>query len=136
MKGRSIAFRGLFARFPGNPADRFFLLSLSNIIYVLMVFQLYCILMALGEVRLTHAFVTLSVTLLLLSVFPVSLGNLGVRETCFVVLLGKLDNTPGTLALSAGLLVFIQNLLLPSLIGVVANFIGPGPATGPRKNNN
>jgi uncharacterized membrane protein YbhN (UPF0104 family) len=127
MKGRKIPFRGLFARFPADPADRFFLLTLSNIIYVLTVFQLYCILLALGDARLTHAFVTLSVTLLLLSVFPVSLGNLGVRETCFVVLLGKLGNTSETAALSAGLLVFVQNLLFPSLIGVAANFFGPGP---------
>jgi uncharacterized membrane protein YbhN (UPF0104 family) len=128
VQGRKTLFRGLFQYFPGAEADRFFLMTLSNIVYVLMVLQLYCVLMAFCDIKLLHAFITLSLTLVVLTFFPVAIGNLGIRETCFMVFLKSLADMPESIALSAGLIFFIQNLVMPSCLGIIAALLLLVPA--------
>jgi len=121
--GRGIRFRNLFSAMPEKPHDRLYLLSLSNLVYLLGVLQLYFILQSFLPVRLSTAFVTLSLSLIAMTFFPLSLGNLGVRETCFMVLLSALEGVPKETAVSAGLIFFLQNILVPAALGVPAEFV-------------
>jgi uncharacterized membrane protein YbhN (UPF0104 family) len=119
LKGRRIAFKGLLRFFPVSEPGRLYLLTLTAIAYILMIFQFHLILAAFFDVKLLHAFITLSVTLVVITFFPVSFGNLGVREACFIVLLKALGDFPEVGALNAGFLVFLENIFLPSILGLV-----------------
>lgn len=123
-KGNKISFKGLFKCFPSREADRFFLLTLSNTAYVLTIFQLYCIVLSFCDVKLTTVFIVLSVTLVALTFFPFTIGNLGVREACFIMLFQSVENIPESVSLSASLLFFIQNVFLPAAIGFPLLFWG------------
>jgi uncharacterized membrane protein YbhN (UPF0104 family) len=117
-KGPRIKFKGLFLFFPSTEPGRFYLLTLTNLVYLLMIFQFYFILIAFFKVKLLHAFLAMSLTLVVLTFFPVSFGNLGVREACFIYLLKELAGFPEIAALNAGFLVFLQNIFLPALLGL------------------
>jgi uncharacterized membrane protein YbhN (UPF0104 family) len=118
FKGQRLAFKGLFKFFPGAEPERFFLLTLTNLTYLLMILQFHFILLAFFKIKLMYAFITFSLTLLVLTFFPVSFGNLGVREACFIYFLKNLSGYPESAALNAGALVFLQNIFLPSLAGL------------------
>ncbi|MFH0919482.1 MAG: lysylphosphatidylglycerol synthase transmembrane domain-containing protein [Fibrobacterota bacterium] len=122
-RGRAIRFRRLFSAMPEVPGSRLHLLSLSNLVYLLMVVQLYFILNAFQPVKMSTVFVTLSLSLIVMTFFPFSLGNLGVRESCFMALLSVLQGVPAETAVSAGLIFFVQNVLVPAGLGVPAEFI-------------
>jgi len=118
VRGPRIGFKGLFRFFPSNEPGRFYLLTLTNLVYILMIFQFYFILIAFFKVKLMQAFLTLSLTLVIITFFPVSFGNLGVREACFIYLLKELAGFPEIAALNAGFLLFLQNIFLPALLGL------------------
>lgn len=119
LKGQALSFKGFFKYFPTKEPDRFFLLTLTNLTYILMVLQFYFILIAFFKIKLLYAFVTLSLTLVAITFFPISFGNLGVREACFIYLLEKSSGFPEIAALNAGFLIFIQNIFLPAAAGLV-----------------
>lgn len=119
LRGNRITFKGLFRGFPTREPGRFYLLTLTNLLFVAMLLQVHCLFRAFEPVHLLTSFATLSLTLTALTLFPITFGNLGVREGCFIFLLGTMDAFPKNAAFSAGLLVFTENILLPSLIGFV-----------------
>lgn len=115
-------FRAWMKFFPDKPVDRLYLLTLSCLVYVLMIFQFYFIMRAFAPCGLSTAFVTYAVMLMVTTLFPFSVGNLGVREACFILFLKDLEGIPEQAALSAGLLVFVQNVVIPALFGIAALF--------------
>ncbi|OGJ91240.1 MAG: hypothetical protein A2268_02045 [Candidatus Raymondbacteria bacterium RifOxyA12_full_50_37] len=118
IKGNKLRIRSLFNAFPTNDMDRFFLLTLTNIVYVIGIFQIWFIVLAFFKIKLITAFITLSVTLIVLTFIPITIGNMGIREACFIYVLGALENVPETIAFSAGILVFVQNILIPAILGI------------------
>ncbi|MFA6549430.1 MAG: lysylphosphatidylglycerol synthase transmembrane domain-containing protein [Candidatus Margulisiibacteriota bacterium] len=123
IKGNKIKFKGLFNLFPGTEPERFFLLTLTNLTYILMVIQFYFILISFLKIKMIYAFITLSLTLVVITFFPISFGNLGVREACFIYLLNAAAGFPETAALNAGFLVFAENILVPSIAGLIVVII-------------
>jgi uncharacterized membrane protein YbhN (UPF0104 family) len=108
---------GFFDFFPVCVEQRFYLITMSFILCIVMVFHGFIIFNAFHPVSLISSFVVTQVTMGALILFPVTIGNLGVREGVFVYLLSMAESMPPEYAVSAGLVVFIQNIVLPSIVG-------------------
>jgi uncharacterized membrane protein YbhN (UPF0104 family) len=108
---------GLFDFFPAGAEQRFYLINISLILSIVLALHGFMIFNAFHPVSLTSAFVVTQVTMVALIFFPVTIGNLGVREGLFVYLLSMAESMPPEYAVSAGLVVFLQNIVLPSIIG-------------------
>lgn len=118
-KGRTItAFKGIFRHFPVQPSTRILLIILTYLLYILMGGQLYLVLKAFGPIHMINALSVFSLTLLIITLLPVSFGNLGLREGCYVYFLKNLEGFPEDAAFAAGLVIFFQNILLPSVLGL------------------
>ncbi|OGS35876.1 MAG: hypothetical protein A2293_06295 [Elusimicrobia bacterium RIFOXYB2_FULL_49_7] len=111
------------SHFPMTSESQFHLLTLSGILYLISILQFYLILRAFAPVSLSVSFSVYSITLIVLTLFPFSIGNLGVRESCFVLLLQETGEISNQIALSAGIMVFFQNILLPAVLGMAVLFI-------------
>ena len=64
------------------------------------------------------AFLAISATMLVKSLLPISIGDLGIRESAAIFFLGKIGVHEST-AFNASILLFLINLLIPSLVGLV-----------------
>ncbi|MBL8027092.1 MAG: flippase-like domain-containing protein [Fibrobacteres bacterium] len=118
-KIKAISRFALFDAFPRNAENRFYLANLSLILCALMAVQIFLLFRSFYPVSLTSSFVTAELTMAALIFFPVTIGNLGVREGAFVLLMSRLEGMPHQFAVSAGLLLFLQNIVIPSIIGAV-----------------
>lgn len=116
---RTTALKGLFRHFPSSPAMRVLLIIQTYLLYLFMGIQLYLVFKSLGNVHLMNALSVFSLTLLVITLLPVTFGNLGLREACYVFFLGNLEGFPEDAAFASGLVIFIQNIVLPALIGLV-----------------
>lgn len=56
--------------------------------------------------------------MLVKSMLPISIGDLGIRESAAVFFLGKIGLAEST-AFNASILLFLINLVIPSMIGLV-----------------
>lgn len=63
-------------------------------------------------------FLALSAVMLVKSMLPISIGDLGIRESAAVFFLGKIGLAEST-AFNASILLFLINLVIPSIIGLV-----------------
>ena len=116
-------FSGLFRMLPRRAEERFYLLTLSCLVYILMIVQFYFTLRALCPCTLQAAFTAYAFMLVATTLFPFAVGNLGVREGCFILILTRMYGMPETAALSAGILVFLQNVIIPAAVGIPALFL-------------
>ena len=101
-----------------RPPQLWWSLFLSVSFYLVICLQMYLLLNALSEVDLVSAFLGFAPMMLVKALFPISLGDLGVREAGSVYFYSFLGIEPST-ALSAALLLFLINVFAPSVVGIV-----------------
>ncbi|MBD3290622.1 hypothetical protein GF337_17585 [candidate division KSB1 bacterium] len=94
------------------------LLTFSFIFYVIFFTQFYLAAFAFEHAALIDVFKAVSSTLLVKSMLPISLGDLGIRESAAVFFFGKIG-VNSTTAFNASILIFMINILFPSLLGLV-----------------
>ncbi len=94
------------------------LFGLSILFYLIFFTQYFILISAFEPVRLLPSFQAISSTLLVKSMLPISLGDLGIRESAAVFFLGKIG-ADRTTAFNASIMIFMINILLPSLAGLV-----------------
>jgi len=101
-----------------NRRDLGYLLLLSVLFYCTFIVQFLLLLAAFGPIDPMTALLGISSTMLFKTVIPpVTLGELGIRESASVYFLG-FSGIVAASAFSASLLLFTINLLLPSLAGL------------------
>lgn len=98
-------------------------LSLSLLLYtlaqvIIYFMQFYFLVKAFTSLPLVRGLAAISSIMWSKTLLPISLGDLGVRESAAVYFLGKLQ-TPAAIAFDSALLLFGINVLLPALIGFV-----------------
>jgi uncharacterized protein (TIRG00374 family) len=92
---------------------------LSVSLYAVIVVQFYIFINAFSDVALFDtAISTLSVYFIKAVVLPISIGDLGVRESASVFFFSKFG-VPAASAFNASVCMFIVNVLLPSIVGAV-----------------
>jgi uncharacterized protein (TIRG00374 family) len=92
---------------------------LSASLYAVIVVQFYIFINAFSEVALFDtAISSLSVYFIKAVVLPISIGDLGVRESASVFFFSKFG-VPAASAFNASVCMFIVNVLFPSIVGAV-----------------
>jgi len=94
------------------------LLGLSALFYIIFFTQYVILASAFEPVPKIGSFQAISSTLLVKSMLPISLGDLGIRESAAVFFFGKIGIKSAT-AFNASILIFIINILIPSMVGFV-----------------
>ena len=92
--------------------------GLSAGFYMIIYLQMFLLLNAFSPVHAADAYLGFAAMMFLKSLVPISLGDLGIREAgsvYFCALRGIANAT----ALNASLLLFVINIFLPSLIGLI-----------------
>jgi uncharacterized protein (TIRG00374 family) len=92
--------------------------GLSTGFYAVIYLQMYLLLNAFSPVGATDAFVGFGAMMFLKALVPISLGDLGIREASSVYFYA-LRGIANTTALNASLLLFVINILIPSLVGLI-----------------
>lgn len=105
-----------FDRFHKKEAVK--LLALSILFYLIFLTQYLILTSAFESVSVINGFQAISSTLLVKSMLPISLGDLGIRESAAVFFFSKIGAKSAT-AFNASILIFMINILIPSLIGLV-----------------
>jgi len=101
-----------------NHGNALRLLSYSFIFYFIFFTQFFLLVSAFEGTSIIKAFQAISSTLLVKSMLPISLGDLGIRESAAIFFLGKIGVAKAT-AFNASILIFIINILIPSMIGFI-----------------
>jgi uncharacterized membrane protein YbhN (UPF0104 family) len=83
-----------------------------------LVVQMFYFIHAFCEITLFHAFIGTSAMMFVKSCLPISLGDLGIREAGSVFFFSKFGISQAA-ALNASLLLFVVNVLLPSICGTI-----------------
>lgn len=94
------------------------LLGFSALFYLIILSQYYVLLLAFEAIHPFETFQAISSTLLVKSMLPISLGDLGIRESAAIFFLGKVGGSKAA-AFNASILVFAINILIPSMVGLV-----------------
>jgi uncharacterized protein (TIRG00374 family) len=94
------------------------LLGLSLLFYTIFFTQFYLLTLAFEWITPWDAFVAISSTLLVKSLLPISLGDLGVRESAAVFFFSQVGVLKTT-AFNASIMLFLINILIPSLVGLI-----------------
>jgi uncharacterized protein (TIRG00374 family) len=90
----------------------------SIIFYLVVFFQMYLLLNSFSDVGLTDALLGFAAMMFLKALVPISLGDLGIREASSVYFY-SLRGIANTTSLSASLLLFVINVLIPSILGLI-----------------
>jgi len=94
------------------------LLWLNLCFFIAFLLQ-YCLLtFAFEPSHFLPTFFALSAVMLVKTMLPISVGDLGIRESAAVFFLGKIGIMEAT-AFNASILLFIINLVIPSLMGLI-----------------
>ena len=93
-------------------------LCLGILQYLTFILQFYLLIIAFAPLSLWQGFMAISAIMLVKTVLPIAIGDLGIRESAAIFFCG-LFNVASSAALDASLLLFIINILLPSLAGLV-----------------
>lgn len=101
-----------------HPRQLFMSFLFSIAFYLIIFFQMYLLLNAFSAVGLGDAFLGFAAMMFLKALVPISLGDLGVREASSVYFY-SLRGIASSTSLSASLLLFFINVLLPSLVGLM-----------------
>ncbi len=110
---------GLFDALPRQREKQLYLINLSLILCALMVIQAYAVFNIFATAKLSSSYITVHATMAALMIFPITIGNIGVREGLFVFFLSRLENYPPESAVSAGFVIFLFNVALPALPGII-----------------
>jgi uncharacterized protein (TIRG00374 family) len=114
--------------------------SLSTLMYSLaffaiIVLQMYFILNAFVPISLWHVFLGFSAMMFFKSLLNISISDLGIREASTIYFF-SLFGIPGAASLSASVVMFAINIIVPSLLGVLflprlrrAATVGPEPTS-------
>ena len=92
--------------------------ALSLLFYFIICLQMYCLLNAFADVSVPQAFLGFASMMFLKAVVPISLGDLGIREASSVYFY-SLVGVSAPVSLGAALLLFVLNVLVPSLAGLI-----------------
>ena len=84
----------------------------------ILVVQMFYFIQAFGEITLFHAFIGTSAMMFVKSCLPISLGDLGVREAGSIFFFSTFGISQAA-ALNASLLLFVVNVLFPSICGTI-----------------
>jgi uncharacterized membrane protein YbhN (UPF0104 family) len=90
---------------------------LTILFHCVVVLQMFFLINAFNGITLYHAFIGTSIMMFVKSFFPISFGDLGVREASSIFIF-SIYGIPDAASLNASLLLFVINILIPSLIGV------------------
>jgi len=107
--------------------DLLFALAVTLGFYGTVYLQMFILLNAFSPVGWWQAFVGFAAMMFLKALVPISLGDLGIREASSVYFY-SLMAIPQATALNASLLLFIINILLPAVSGLVFMPRLPAPA--------
>lgn len=91
---------------------------LTCLFYIVLFVQMFLLLNAFGNVGLDDAFLGFAAMMFLKALIPISLGDLGIREAGSVYFY-SLRGIAHATALNASLLLFVINVLLPSILGLI-----------------
>jgi uncharacterized membrane protein YbhN (UPF0104 family) len=94
------------------------LLLLTFSFYFIFLLQFYILVTSFEAAPVLPAFQANSAAMLVKSLLPISIGDLGVRESAAIFFLTKIGLEEST-AFNASILLFFINLLIPSLVGLV-----------------
>jgi len=86
--------------------------------YLIFLIQFYILVCSFDNARFIPAFWAIASTMLVKSLLPISLGDLGIRESAAIFFLSKIG-VHDSAAFNASILLFLINLLIPSLVGLV-----------------
>jgi len=84
----------------------------------ILVVQMFYFIHAFGEITLFHAFIGTSAMMFVKSCLPISLGDLGIREAGSIFFFATFGISQAA-ALNASLLLFVVNVLFPSICGTI-----------------
>ena len=87
-------------------------LAFQSVIILQMFFLINCF----AKISLMHAFIGTSAMLFVKSLLPISIGDLGVREAGSIFFFSTYGISQAA-ALNASLMLFLINILIPSIIG-------------------
>jgi uncharacterized membrane protein YbhN (UPF0104 family) len=94
-------------------------LALSLLLYVIIIVQFFILLNAFEPVSLTDTAIgSMSVYFIKAVILPISIGDLGVRESASVFFFSKFGVSSAA-AFNASMCMFLVNVLLPSIAGAV-----------------
>jgi len=85
--------------------------------YFVFLLQFYILICAFEPAPILKSSLAIFSTMLVKSMLPISLGDLGIRESAAVFFFGKIGVMHST-AFNASILLFMINLLIPSLVGL------------------
>jgi uncharacterized protein (TIRG00374 family) len=88
------------------------------IFHGVLVLQMYFFIQAFSDITLFHAFIGTSAMMFVKSCLPVSLGDLGIREAGSIFFFSSFGISQAA-ALNASLLLFVANVLFPSVFGII-----------------
>lgn len=94
------------------------LLFLNLCFYSIFLFQFFILTGAFESAPFFPTLLAISSALLVKSMLPISIGDLGIRESAAIFFLGKVGLLNST-AFNASILLFLINLLIPSVVGLV-----------------
>jgi uncharacterized protein (TIRG00374 family) len=84
----------------------------------ILIVQMFYFIHAFGEITLFHAFIGTSAMMFVKSCLPISLGDLGIREVGSIFFFSTFGISQAA-ALNASLLLFVVNVLFPSICGTI-----------------
>lgn len=86
--------------------------------YFIFFLQFYILVCSFERAPLLPTFWAIAAAMLVKSLLPISVGDLGIRESAAIFFLGKIG-VHDFAAFNASILLFMINLLIPSLVGLV-----------------
>jgi uncharacterized membrane protein YbhN (UPF0104 family) len=101
-----------------RPSHLFIALVLSVTFYLVICLQMFLLLNAFSSVKPGDAFLGFAAMMFLKALVPISLGDLGIREASSVYFY-SLRGIATTTSLSAALILFVINVLFPSILGLL-----------------
>ena len=92
------------------------------IIWFLLAFQVYIIALAFSiNISFTLFFLIHTISVVIISILPISVGGLGVREGTLVLLLGLFGVAPDV-SFVISLSGFVIKMLIPGIVGMFLSF--------------
>jgi len=94
------------------------LLLLTFGFYFIFLIQFYILVCSFESTAALPAFLAIASAMLVKSMLPISIGDLGIRESAAIFFLSRIGLQDST-AFNASILLFLINLMIPSLVGLV-----------------
>ena len=99
-----------------KPRQLWTTLIFTIVFHGVLVLQMFYLINAFNGITISDAFIGTSATMFVKSLLPISLGDLGIREAGSIYFFSIFGISQAA-ALNASLLLFVINILIPSMIG-------------------